>query len=87
MSAKTPFVRLLQGTALAVAMPAAPALAQDIAETALAEARRAADTGRPAEAIAPYREALRQAGEERPPPYPRPYPPPPRPSSIARKGC
>lgn len=66
MPAKIPFDRLLLGTALAAVLPAAPALAQDAAEAALAEARRAADAGRSSEAIAPYREALRQAGEERP---------------------
>ena len=66
MPAKTLARLLLLGTALAAALPAAPALAQDAAETALAEARRAADAGRSAEAIAPYREALRQAREERP---------------------
>ncbi len=67
MPAKTPLAcLLLLGTAFAAALPAAPALAQDAAETALAEARRAADAGRSAEAIAPYREALRQAREERP---------------------
>jgi tetratricopeptide (TPR) repeat protein len=61
-----PLIRLLLGTALAAALPAAPALAQDAAEIALAEARRAAVSGRNADAIAPYREALRQAGEDRP---------------------
>ncbi|MFO6428756.1 tetratricopeptide repeat protein [Erythrobacter sp. W302b] len=67
MLAKTPLAcLLLLGTALAAALPAAPALAQDAAETALAEARGAADAGRSAEAIAPYREAMRQAREERP---------------------
>jgi tetratricopeptide (TPR) repeat protein len=61
-----PLIHLLIGTALAAALPGAPARAQDAAETALAQARRAADGGRNAEAIAPYREALRQAGEDRP---------------------
>jgi tetratricopeptide (TPR) repeat protein len=59
-------IRLLLGTVLAAGLPALPALAQDSAEAALAEARRAADAGRSAEAIAPYREALRQAQEDRP---------------------
>ena len=53
---------------VAAAMPAVPALAQDAAaaEVALAEARLAADGGRPADAITPYREALRQSPEARP---------------------
>jgi tetratricopeptide (TPR) repeat protein len=59
-------IRLLLGTALVAMLSATPALAQDAADHALAEARRAADSGRAADAIAPYREALRQAGEERP---------------------
>ena len=58
--------RLVLGAALAAAVPTAPAQAQDAAEAALAEARRAADSGQSAEAIAPYREALRQAGDDRP---------------------
>jgi tetratricopeptide (TPR) repeat protein len=59
-----PMIRLLLGGAIAaVALPAVPALAQ---ESALAEARRAADGGRSADAIAPYRAALEQAGEDRP---------------------
>ena len=57
-----PMIRLMLGGALAAMLPAA-AVAQD---DALAEARRAADAGRNAESIAPYREALRQAGEDRP---------------------
>lgn len=59
-------IRLFLGSALVAAVPAAPALAQAAAEAPLVEARRAADGGRSAEAIAPYREALRLAGEERP---------------------
>lgn len=53
---------------LAALIPLAPLHAEpgDTAETALAAARQAADAGRSAEAIAPYREALRLAGEERP---------------------
>ncbi|HQS70259.1 MAG: hypothetical protein B7Y36_14620 [Novosphingobium sp. 28-62-57] len=59
--------RLLLGGMLAAALPAAPLWAQQqSAEIALATARSAADAGRNAEAIAPYREALRQTGEERP---------------------
>mgnify|MGYP002780222860 CR=1 FL=1 len=65
MPAKT-LVRLMACTALAAAATAAPVHAQEAAETALSAARSAADGGRPAEAIAPYREALRQAGEDRP---------------------
>lgn len=61
-----PMIRLLLGGMLAAALPAVPAAAQDDAERALTEARRAADAGRNAEAIAPYRAALEQAGEERP---------------------
>jgi len=57
---------LLLGTALVASVSTAPAQAQEAAEAALAEARRAADSGQSAEAIAPYRDALRQAGEERP---------------------
>lgn len=57
-----PITRLMLGAALAATLPA-PVWAQD---EALAEARRAADAGRNTEAIAPYREALRQAGEDRP---------------------
>jgi tetratricopeptide (TPR) repeat protein len=59
-------IRLLLGSALGVALIATPASAQDAAEAAVAEARRAADAGRNAEAIAPYREALRQADGARP---------------------
>lgn len=58
--------RLMLGGVIAAALPLAPALAQDSADAALAEARSAADANRNAEAIAPYREALRLAGEERP---------------------
>jgi tetratricopeptide (TPR) repeat protein len=59
--------RLMLGAALAAtALSPAPLAAQDSAEAVLAEARRAADAGRNADAIAPYREALRLAGEERP---------------------
>ncbi len=65
MPAKS-LTRLLMGTALAAALPAAPALAQEASDAPLAQARRAADGGRSAEAIAPYREALRLASEERP---------------------
>lgn len=61
-----PLFRLLTGGLLAAALPAAPLCAQDNAEAALAEARAAADSNRNAEAIAPYRTALRLAGEERP---------------------
>jgi tetratricopeptide (TPR) repeat protein len=66
MLAKSPLARLLLGTTLAAALPTAPALAQEAAEAALAEARRAADSVRNAEAIAPYRETLQKAAEERP---------------------
>lgn len=65
MPAKT-IARLMLCTMLAAASPVVPLHAQETAETALAAARRAADGGRPAEAIVPYREALRQAGEDRP---------------------
>lgn len=65
MPAKS-LARLLLGTTMALALPVAPAMAQESAASALAEARRAADAGRSAEAIAPYREALRLAAEERP---------------------
>ena len=61
-----PMARLMLGGMLAAALPAVPAWSQDNAESALAEARRAADAGRNAEAIAPYRAALEQAGEEHP---------------------
>lgn len=61
-----PMLRLLIGGLIAAALPLAPAAAQESADAALAEARRAADSGRNADAIAPYREALRLAGEERP---------------------
>jgi tetratricopeptide (TPR) repeat protein len=59
-------IRLLVGTMLVAALPATPVLAQDNAEATLAEARRAADAGRSADAIAPYRAALEQTREERP---------------------
>lgn len=57
-----PMIRLLLGAALAAMLPASSWAQED----ALAEARRAADADRNAEAVASYRGALEQAGEDRP---------------------